>query len=137
MNTIKLLTGRKGSLLWALIGATLVGCTTYVQQPQTVYHEQPPPAPPPSQPPPPAQVVVVEIRSDSDFYEPLRPYGQWEAVGPYGRCWVPARVDPDWRPYCNGHWEQTEDGWYWASDEPWGWATYHYGRWDFDPRVGW
>ena len=43
----------------------------------------------------------------------------------------------DWRPYCNGHWERTEDGWYWVSDEPWGWATYHYGRWDFDPAIGW
>src|SRR5262249_17951723 len=22
-------------------------------------------------------------------------------------------------------------------DEPWGWATYHYGRWVFDPALGW
>lgn len=124
----------------ALLG-TLTACTTYVEQPRAAYQEPPPPY----QPPPPPRVeadlspapVVVVIRSEDDFYEPLSPYGRWEEVGPYGRCWVPARADPDWRPYCNGHWERTESGWYWASDEPWAWATYHYGRWDFSPRVGW
>jgi hypothetical protein len=25
----------------------------------------------------------------------------------------------------------------WASDEPFGWATYHYGRWGFSDQVGW
>ena len=30
-----------------------------------------------------------------------------------------------------------EDGWLWASDEEWGWATCHYGRWFFDDRYGW
>src|SRR5213075_1768107 len=23
-------------------------------------------------------------------------------------------------------------GWTWANDEPWGWATYHHGRWFYD-----
>ena len=31
----------------------------------------------------------VEIRAESDFYEPLTPYGRWEVVGSYGRCWIP------------------------------------------------
>src|SRR5215831_10233959 len=128
MKTIKLLGLYKRSLLWAAIPALLAGCTTYVEH-RTVVHEAPPP---------PAPVVeVAVIHAESDFYEPLTPYGRWEVVGAYGRCWVPARVDPEWRPYCNGHWERTEDGWYWASDEPWGWATYHYGRWDFISRIGW
>src|SRR6266850_8446896 len=39
--------------------------------------------------------------------------------------------------YCNGHWQRTDAGWYWVSDEPWAWATYHYGRWDLNPRLGW
>jgi hypothetical protein len=141
---MKLLSGRNGVVLAAIFTTTLIGCTTYVER--TVYRDQPPPeqpAPPPPvvvQTPPPApppQVVVVEVRSERDFYEPLTPYGHWEVVGAYGRCWMPARVDSDWRPYCNGHWERTEDGWYWASDEPWAWATYHYGRWDFNPQFGW
>jgi hypothetical protein len=80
---------------------------------------------------------TVEIRVESDFYEPLTPHGEWVVVGSHGRCWRPARVDRDWRPYCNGYWQRTEAGWYWVSDEPWSWATYHYGRWDFDDQYGW
>ena len=36
---------------------------------------------------------AVEIRAESDFYEPLTPYGRWEVVGSYGRCWIPGRVE--------------------------------------------
>ena len=79
----------------------------------------------------------VEIRTASDFYDPLTPYGRWATVGSYGRCWIPGRVESGWRPYCNGYWQSTEAGWYWASDEPWAWATYHYGRWDLSPQFGW
>jgi len=32
---------------------------------------------------------------------------------------------------------ETEYGWTWVSYEPFGWATYHYGRWARDPRFGW
>ncbi len=31
----------------------------------------------------------------------------------------------------------TDDGWFWDSEEPWAWATYHYGRWTYDPALGW
>ena len=79
----------------------------------------------------------VEIRAASDFYAPLTPYGRWEVVGSYGRCWIPGGVEADWRPYCNGNWQRTDAGWYWVSDEPWAWATYHYGRWDLNPTFGW
>ncbi len=79
----------------------------------------------------------IEIRTESDFYEPLAPQGEWVIVGSYGRCWRPAHVARDWRPYCNGNWEQTDAGWYWVSDEPWAWATYHYGRWDYTDTFGW
>ncbi len=81
--------------------------------------------------------VGFGIRSKSDFYEPLSPYGRWEVVGSYGRCWIPGRVEANWRPYSNGNWQRTDAGWYWASDEPWAWATYHYGRWDFTTQFGW
>ncbi len=79
----------------------------------------------------------VEIRADSDFYEPLTPYGRWEVVGSYGRCWIPGRVETDWRPYSDGYWQRTDAGWYWVSEEPWAWATYHYGRWDLSAQYGW
>jgi hypothetical protein len=81
--------------------------------------------------------VGVEIRAESDFYEPLTPQGEWIVVGSYGRCWRPGHVDRDWRPYSEGYWQRTEAGWYWVSDEPWAWATYHYGRWDFTDQYGW
>src|SRR6266404_74664 len=129
----------------ALASASLVGltaCTTYVERrpsPPVTYSQPapdyPPPAPQPAYVEPASDEVV--IRDERDFYEPLNPYGRWEYIGSYGRCWVPARVESNWRPYSNGHWERTDDGWYWVSDEPWGWATYHYGRWDFDQRIGW
>ena len=77
----------------------------------------------------------VEIRAASDFYEPLTPYGRWEVVGSYGRCWIPGRVEAGWRPYCNGYWQRTDAGWYWVSDEPWAWATYHYGRWNLSRPI--
>jgi hypothetical protein len=80
---------------------------------------------------------AVEIRVESDFYEPLTPYGRWEVVGSYGRCWIPGHVEADWRPYSEGSWQLTDAGWYWVSTEPWGWATYHYGRWDLSPQFGW
>lgn len=31
----------------------------------------------------------------------------------------------------------TEYGWTWVSDYPWGWAPFHYGRWDLDNSYGW
>jgi hypothetical protein len=79
----------------------------------------------------------VEVETVQDFDEPLQPYGDWVVVANYGRCWRPRQVDSGWRPYCNGQWVDTDQGWYWQSDEPWGWATYHYGRWDFQAGSGW
>src|SRR5439155_4844890 len=79
----------------------------------------------------------LQIRSPADFYEPLTPYGGWVEVRSYGRCWHPARVAAGWRPYGIGHWEWTDCGWYWVSDEPWAWACYHYGSWVYDPVHFW
>jgi hypothetical protein len=128
----------------ALLGA-LSGCVGHVDQPQArggYYQES---SAPEEVYVSPASVQVeatdgtagVSIRSESDFYEPLTPYGRWEVVGSYGRCWIPGRVEADWRPYCEGYWQRTDAGWYWVSDEPWAWATYHYGCWDLSPEYGW
>ncbi|HXJ60415.1 MAG TPA: DUF6600 domain-containing protein [Verrucomicrobiae bacterium] len=79
----------------------------------------------------------VSIHAAADFYEPLTPHGAWIEVGSYGRCWHPAHVAVEWRPYCDGSWVWTDCGWYWESDEPWGWACYHYGTWVLDPVHSW
>ncbi len=79
----------------------------------------------------------VSIHAAADFYEPLSANGAWIEVGSYGRCWRPAGIAVDWRPYCAGQWVWTDCGWYWESDEPWAWACYHYGYWVYDPVYYW
>lgn len=75
--------------------------------------------------------------SDQEFYDELSPYGTWIQDDYYGDVWIP-NVDQDFRPYAtNGYWAQTEYGNTWISDYPWGWATFHYGRWHYDDYYGW
>jgi hypothetical protein len=81
--------------------------------------------------------AAVSVHAPADFYAPLASRGAWIEVGSYGRCWHPAGIAVDWRPYCDGQWVWTDCGWYWQSDEPWGWACYHYGCWVYDPVNGW
>lgn len=71
------------------------------------------------------------------FFDELAPYGDWVLSRDYGWAWFPRDTHPYWRPYSDGRWVNTEYGWTWASNEPFGWATYHYGRWAWDPRFGW
>ena len=88
--------------------------------------------------PVPKEPVVDEPQVDVNlFYTELAPHGRWVVIADYGRCWVPVGVAAAWRPYTVGHWAYTEYGWTWVSDEPWGWATYHYGRWAILPGYGW
>ena len=117
MNRSKCLAKKIGFVLCMALLVALTGHTTYAAE-VSVF-------------------VGVAIHTESDFYEPLSPYGRWEVVGSYGRCWIPNRVEADWRPYSEGYWQRTDDGWYWVSDEPWGWATYHYGRWNLSAEFGW
>ena len=74
------------------------------------------------------------------FQGQLAPYGNWVQLPEYGWCWQPTVVsqDPFWRPYCQaGHWAYTDQGWFWASDYPWGDVVFHYGRWARHPGFGW
>jgi hypothetical protein len=71
------------------------------------------------------------------FYSNLAPYGYWVNRPSYGWAFVPRHVRHGWRPYSAGRWAYTDYGWTWVSAEPFGWATYHYGRWDLDPDYGW
>ncbi len=71
------------------------------------------------------------------FYSSLSPYGRWIENSAYGMCWRPIGVPNWWRPYTYGHWVWSDYGWTWVSNYPWGWATFHYGRWVFDPPYGW
>ncbi len=75
--------------------------------------------------------------SFSLFYNSLSPYGSWVPVNGYGYGWYPAQAGPGWQPYQDGQWAWSDQGWTWISAEPWGWATYHYGRWIYDSYYGW
>ena len=84
---------------------------------------------------PPAQAdtaITVDF-----FYDALEPHGEWLEVADYGYAWHPREVTEEWRPYTQGSWVYTDAGWTWISDEPHGWATYHYGRWVMAEPVGW
>ena len=78
-------------------------------------------------------------RSYDTFYRKLEPYGAWRETDEYGYVWQPraSQQSRDWRPYTNGRWAYTDAGWTWISEEPFGWATYHYGRWTRLRNVGW
>jgi hypothetical protein len=72
------------------------------------------------------------------FYTKLERFGEWRETSDYGYVWQPREAQSrDWRPYTNGHWVYSDAGWTWVSEEPFGWATYHYGRWARLRGVGW
>lgn len=118
----------------AVIGVFLAGCLLATGCVHHHHHSQP---------------VVVEPATTTTggpvgadpavdmFYNDLAPYGEWVYVDGPGWVWSPYGVEADWRPYQYGHWVYTDYGWTWASDEEFGWAVYHYGRWHQAPRYGW
>lgn len=72
------------------------------------------------------------------YYDALSPYGTWVDYGNYGPVWYPTQgVTPNWRPYVDGRWVPTDDGWVFETGEPWGWATYHFGNWMPTTEYGW
>ena len=93
-----------------------------------------------------ATILFIAFRLDAKaapgisigmFYDSLQPYGEWIQLDGGVTVWHPNNVGPDWRPYSMGRWYWSDSGWYWDSDEPFGWATYHYGRWYYDDYYGW
>jgi hypothetical protein len=73
---------------------------------------------------------------DDDIYgaEDLNANGEWLHTTEYGYIWQPyssvLSSYSNWSPYRYGQWRWVSPyGWVWVNDEPWGWATYHYGRW--------
>jgi len=71
------------------------------------------------------------------YYQELSSYGSWVETADYGWVWVPGGVASDWRPYYDGYWGYGSQGYFWVSNEPWGWAPYHYGRWAWTVGYGW
>lgn len=85
----------------------------------------------------PGLAQTEEAQDFALFYEALAPYGKWIDYGKYGPVWFPTGVSEDWRPYLDGRWVPTEEGWVFETGEPWGWATYHFGNWFPTIEYGW
>ena len=63
--------------------------------------------------------------------EDLDDYGNWQYVNNYGYGWHPY-AETAWAPYQSGYWGMDYPfGLTWVSNEPWGYAPYHYGRWTY------
>lgn len=82
----------------------------------------------------PAEPGVAPVAGDQGslldtFFRELSPHGRWEQIFPHGWVWYPN--EPSFRPYANGGWSYTTEGWTFVSDAPYGWAVYHYGRWAY------
>ena len=94
--------------------------------------------------------------ADSDavrlFHDVLAPYGTWSDDSRLGLVWIPSKdsVSESFVPYgTHGRWTHrevvavTDDGhapfheYIWVSDLPWGWVTFHYGRWAYTGERGW
>ncbi len=71
------------------------------------------------------------------FYSQLAPYGTWIQLDNGLVVWRPLNLQPGWAPYKYGYWIWTNDGWYWHSDDPFGYIVFHYGRWYYDNYYGW
>ena len=79
------------------------------------------------------------------FFEELQPMGNWYEDPDYGPAWYPTKdpnkpdkvYDASFRPYLDGRWNLTEQGFVFETDESWGWATYHYGNWALDSQGRW
>lgn len=72
------------------------------------------------------------------FFDDLAPYGDWMYLPDLEWVWRPHGVPVGWRPYSDGRWVWSDDGWSWISDWEWGWGPFHYGRWTlFDDDWVW
>jgi hypothetical protein len=90
------------------------------------------------------------------FHDVLSPYGRWVDDGRLGLVWIPSRealgetFAQTFVPYgTHGHWTYREvqaisdqgatpfHEYIWVSDLPWGWVTFHYGRWAYTGDRGW
>lgn len=95
--------------------------------------------------------IAGAVSSDNEvspraFHERLAPYGHWFEHPRWGEVWRPTEVPSGFRPYRDGHWENTAAyGTVWVSDYSadadekgrWGDIVFHYGRWGYDPQYGW
>jgi hypothetical protein len=79
------------------------------------------------------------VSPDTIGAEDLSANGDWETDSDEGPIWYPTNVAVDWQPYSCGRWAWVAPwGWTWVGCESWGFAPFHYGRWERRrDRWGW
>ncbi len=86
------------------------------------------------------QFADTDERALTDFRDALDPHGTWVDDPALGTIWVPSRreVGRAFFPYAShGHFTRDGREWVWVSSLPWGWVTFHYGRWMYTADNGW
>lgn len=81
----------------------------------------------------------ADYQSTDDFVQPLSEHGSWVSENGVTAFQPSAQVvGADFSPYAShGQWVLTTVGWQFQTTLPFGWATYHYGRWYQSPTYGW
>jgi hypothetical protein len=82
-------------------------------------------------------LLPVAAMAQPEGFSDLNSYGEWYKLPRLGWVWQPNGMAADWRPFVSGHWEWTEDGWLWESEESFGWIVCHYGNWYCSDEFGW
>lgn len=93
-----------------------------------------------------------DVESVRLFHDVLSPFGSWVDDARLGLIWVPSKdgVGEAFVPYgTHGRWTHRElsvvgdrgatpfHEYTWVSELPWGWVTFHYGRWAYTGDRGW
>jgi hypothetical protein len=58
-------------------------------------------------------------------------YGEWNDDPNYGRVWMPSYAYGGYDPFRYGSWQRVGFGWSWIDSVPWGFYTFHSGRWAY------
>jgi hypothetical protein len=87
----------------------------------------------------PTQGENAYVNANTIGAEDLNGNGDWETDPDEGAVWYPAGVAVGWMPYSCGHWTWVAPwGWTWVDCAAWGFAPFHYGRWEHrGNRWGW
>jgi len=72
-----------------------------------------------------------EQLASGDEYAELNNYGEWYEESSYGRVWMPSYAYGGYDPFRYGHWQHYGTSWLWVNSMPWGYHTFHSGRWTY------
>jgi hypothetical protein len=80
-----------------------------------------------------------DVNPDTIGAGDLAAAGEWQTDEFDQPIWYPTAVGVDWVPYSCGHWGWVAPwGWTWIDCAAWGFAPFHYGRWEYSGhRWGW